>query len=295
MEYGTIIKGVGGLYSVYYQGDVYTCKPRGKFRKDQIKPMIGDNVVLGDFAETADGYTAVIDEILERKNSLIRPAVANVDRIVFVIAAVAPMPDLLLLDKMLAAAKKKNISAVIVVNKADQDDKVSESLADVYKNAATKVILTCAVEGSGVETLENVVSQGISVMAGQSGVGKSSLVNCLLKNDKMATGGLTKKLDRGRHTTRHSEMFSVGDGLVIDSPGFSLFELTDVLPTELQLYYPELSGRVAGCRFMDCSHTGEPGCCVTELLEKGSFDSGRYERYKIIYKDLKEKEKNKYK
>jgi ribosome biogenesis GTPase len=111
----------------------------------------------------------------------------------------------------------------------------------------------------------------------------------------MAAGNLTKKLDRGRHTTRHSELFSVGDGLVIDSPGFSLFELTDLLPSELPLYYPELSDPVSECRFMDCSHTGEPGCCVTELLEKGYFDSGRYERYKSIYKDLKEKEKNKYK
>lgn len=294
MEKGTIIKGVGGLYSVYCQGKIYSCKPRGIFRKNQKKPMIGDEVILGEFGGTEEEPTAVVEEILERKNSLIRPAVANVDRIIFVIATVAPMPDLLLLDKMLAAANRKNISAIIIVNKADQSDSRSEELAETYRNAVDRVIVTCATENRGVEELRSTVSTGISVMAGQSGVGKSSLVNCLLENEIMATGGLTRKLDRGRHTTRHSEMFSVGEGLVIDSPGFSLFELSDVPSLELQLCYPELSGELSACRFMDCSHTGEPGCCVEELVMQGKFDSGRYERYKTLYKDLKEKEKNKY-
>ncbi len=293
MKNGTIIKGVGGLYSVYSEGNIFSCKPRGIFRKNQLKPMIGDNVVLEE-CDTSS-LTAVMDEILPRRNSLIRPAVANVDRIIFVLAAVAPMPDLLLLDKMLAAANHKDIESVLVINKADQGSVAAEKIANAYKRAVGNVLVVCAAEGKGIDDVKKIVSGGISVLAGQSGVGKSSIINCLLENDTMATGGLTKKLDRGRHTTRHSEMFSVGEGLVIDSPGFSLFELSDIEACNLKDYYPDMSFEGGCCRFPDCSHTGEPDCFVKELLEKGSLDNGRYTRYKEIYKDLKEKEKNKYK
>ncbi len=293
MRNGTIIKGVGGLYSVYSDGVIFSCKPRGIFRKTQQKPMIGDNVVLAEC--DTEGLTAVVEEILPRKNSLIRPAVANVDRIVFVLAAVAPQPDLLLLDKMLAAARYKGISCVIVVNKSDQNREIADELCKAYSRAADSVIAACASEGQGIDVIKSVVSEGISVLAGQSGVGKSSVINCLLEKETMATGGLTKKLDRGRHTTRHSEMFELGKGLVIDSPGFSLFELTEVDSSDLQNCYPEMSNNIGECRFMDCSHTGEPGCRVEELVSTGAFDIGRYERYKEIYKELKEREKNKYK
>lgn len=291
MRKGTIIKGVGGLYSVYSEGSVFSCKPRGIFRKTQKKPMIGDNVILEECDESS--LTAVMDEILERKNSLIRPAVSNVDRIVLVLAALTPMPDLLLLDKMLAAAEQKKIDTVIVVNKSDQSKSACDEIAASYKSAAN-VIIASAAEKQGVDKVRDVVSEGISVLAGQSGVGKSSIINCLLENETMATGGLTKKLERGKHTTRHSEMFQVGDGLVIDSPGFSLFELSDVESSDLQHYYPEIIPHIGKCRFMDCSHTGEPDCVVASLADEGILDIGRYERYKEIYKELKEKEKNKY-
>jgi len=291
MKKGTIIKGVGGLYSVYSDGAVYSCKPRGIFRKTQKKPMIGDNVILEECDETA--LTAVMDEILERKNSLIRPAVSNVDRIVFVLAAVAPMPDLLLLDKMLAAAEQKGIETVIVINKSDQSREACESIAASYSKA-TRVIVTSAAEKQGIDAVRSIVSEGISVLAGQSGVGKSSIINCLLESDTMATGGLTRKLERGKHTTRHSEMFEVGKGLVIDSPGFSLFELSDIEAVELQHYYPEILPHIGKCRFMNCTHTGEPDCVVAPLVSSGEVDSGRYGRYCEIYKEIKEKEKNKY-
>jgi len=293
---GVIIKGVGGLYSVKTDEGIYSCNARGIFRKDSQKPMIGDYVRLGEIVQSEK--TAVIDEIYPRKNSLIRPAVANVDRIVLVIATTAPTPDLLLTDKLLISANAKDIPVVLVINKSDQDNAIAEKIFKVYSVCTEKCIITSATENTGVDELLETIGEGISVFCGQSGAGKTTLSGVILGDSELKTGTLSKKTERGRHTTRHSEIFSVpgfDNSYIIDSPGFSLFDLTDIESSELHTFYPEFAKSEKTCRFMDCSHTGEPDCIANTLLETGLFDRKRYERYVYLYKELKEKEKNKYK
>lgn len=296
MTKGVIVKGIGGLYSVKTSDGLYSCNARGIFRKELQKPMIGDSVLLGEI-DSVD-MTAVIEEILPRKNFLIRPAVANVDRIVLVIAATAPAPDMLLVDKLLVSSNKKDIPVVLVVNKSDQDNHVSESIYNVYSECTDKCIITSALENKGMDKLLEYIGSGISVFVGQSGAGKTTLSGMILGDSEMKTGTLSKKTDRGRHTTRHSEIFAIPnfeDAYIIDSPGFSLFDLSDIESSELSYYYPEFSAAENECKFMDCSHTGEPGCISEGLLTCGKFDKERYNRYVYLYKELKEKEKNKYK
>lgn len=290
---GIIIKGLGGLYTVACDGRLFSCPARGIFRKEGIKPMIGDKVTLDEIDEK--DMTAVISEILPRKNQLIRPAVANVDHIVVVIATCSPAPDLLLVDKLIMSAEQKHIPVTMAVNKTDQDPEAAAKFCEEYRNAVSNVVETCTTEGTGTEKLKEIMHGKISVMVGQSGAGKSSLINLLLGESVMETGGLSKKTDRGRHTTRHNEMFISDNGFVIDSPGFSLFELEETEPLQLQNLYPEIYNNRGECFFQDCSHTGEPKCFVKELLENKTFSQGRFERYRILYKELVEKEKNKYK
>ena len=292
-ENGVIIKGLGGLYTVVYRGKMFTCPARGIFRKDSTKPMIGDLVELSETDEKEG--TAVIDRILPRKNQLIRPAVANVDQIIVVMAAKSPAPDLLLIDKLLLHAGQKHIDTVMVINKTDQDPDLAEARYEEYRCAVPHILRTCTRDGTGTEELKALTSGKISVLAGQSGAGKSSLLNILMGTGVMATGELSAKTDRGRHTTRHNEMFMTDTGFLIDSPGFSLFEMEELEPLALQNFYPEIYNNEGSCFFPDCSHTGEPRCYVPELVAQHQFSPGRYERYQTLYKELKEREKNKYK
>lgn len=292
-ENGVIIKGLGGLYTVVYRGKMFTCPARGIFRKDSTKPMIGDLVELSETDEKEG--TAVIDRILPRKNQLIRPAVANVDQIIVVMAAKSPAPDLLLIDKLLLHAGQKHIDTVMVINKTDQDPDLAETRYEEYRCAVPHILRTCTRDGTGTEELKALTSGKISVLAGQSGAGKSSLLNILMGTGVMATGELSAKTDRGRHTTRHNEMFMTDTGFLIDSPGFSLFEMEELEPLALQNFYPEIYNNEGSCFFPDCSHTGEPRCYVPELVAQHQFSPGRYERYQTLYKELKEREKNKYK
>ena len=292
-ENGVIIKGLGGIYTVAYQGKMFSCSARGIFRKDSIKPMIGDLVELAEINQV-DG-SAVIHGILPRKNQLIRPAVSNVDQVIVVMATTSPAPDLLLIDKLLLNARQNDIDIIMVVNKTDQAPDRAEAWYREYCCAVPHVIQACTRDGSGVDALQALMSGKISVLAGQSGAGKSSLLNLLMGSGVMATGELSSKTARGRHTTRHNEMFMTDTGFIIDSPGFSLFEMGELEPLTLQNLYPEIYNNKGSCFFPDCSHTGEPKCCVPALLEQGKFSPGRYERYKLLYKELKEREKNKYK
>lgn len=287
-SFSTIIKGVGGLYTVWQDNEFIQCVPRGHLRKDGLKPMVGDHCVVTDGA---------FGEILERKNSLVRPKVANVDAIVFVIAACNPKPDLMLLDKLIAAARVREITPVLLINKADQGDNEAIEIKNQYKNAIDNIFIMSLAEKSGdtVDDLKRALPVGVTVLAGQSGVGKSTLTNTLLEKSVMVTGELSRKTEKGKQTTRHAEMFMIEDGkFVIDSPGFSMFDVDSVGSSELQWYYPEIADHRGTCRFLDCSHTGEPDCFVTELLGAGIMNNMRYERYKAIYNELKEKEKNKY-
>ena len=295
---GIIIKGLGGLYSVFSEDRIYNCSARGIFRKQEQKPMIGDRVYIAEINDRDE--SAVIQEILPRRSSLVRPAVANVDQIVIVMATVSPAPDFYLIDKLLAAANFSSIDVALLINKLDQNEHQAAQWAEEYRHAVSRVICTCALDSRGIEELQSVLQDKISVLAGQSGAGKSSVINLLLGGSIMETGVLSKKTERGRHTTRHNEMFPIfrngqPSGFVIDSPGFSLFDLVDMDALGLQNLYPEIYNNKSVCRFPDCSHTGEPGCFVPELVETGLFSRGRYQRYIMLYRELKEREKYKYK
>lgn len=286
-DLGIIVKGVGGLYTVFTDDEKFLeVKPIGAFRHEGKKPMVGDRVVLNG---------EVFTEILERKNALVRPKVANVDSVVFVIAAVNPKPDLVLLDKLIASARVKDIEPILVINKADQSEEEAVSIKKQYENAVSSVFVLSLAEDKSAEELKEALPTGVSVIAGQSGVGKSTLVNTLSEKSVMETGALSKKTEMGKQTTRHSEMFMLPGGkLVIDSPGFSLFDVDNIESSDLQYYYPEIARAEGACRFMDCVHIGEPGCIVKERVLSGEFDKMRYDRYVAIYSELKEKEKNKY-
>ena len=293
---GKVVKGVCGLYTVRIPSGTVEARGRGIFRKEGIRILIGDNVAIGT---DEDGSGFVITDVMPRKNMLIRPSVANIDNIFLVISASEPKPDLMLLDRILAVSEHENILPFIVINKADKDPDEASRLFEEYRFAVRGgvFITSLAGENTGEKTSEvkKAIPQGVTVLAGQSGVGKSTFTNLILERSAMDTGALSKKLSRGRHTTRHSELFEISDGrYVIDSPGFSLFDATEGIGSaDLKTLYPELS-EISGCRFPDCSHTGEPGCEAAPLLENGMMSSGRYERYKAIYRELKKKERNKY-
>lgn len=300
LQEGRILKGVGGLYSVYCDGVIYECTLRGNIRLGGITPVTGDAVVLGE----ADVRTkkAVVNSVLPRKTVLTRPKAANVDKLILVIASLSPAPDLMLVDKLLIAARIAGIEPVLVINKSDQDREAAGNIAAQYKNAV-RVRITRALDScdSALEALIPETEGFTSVLAGQSGVGKSTILNMLTDGAYMATGNISEKTLRGRHTTRHAELFPVSSkyvtrpSFVIDSPGFSLLELAEIKPGDLPECYPEVYNHRGECRFQDCSHTGEPDCFVTGLLEDGTFSRERYERYVKLYRELENREKNKYK
>lgn len=294
MPSGVIVKGIGGFYYVKAEGGTYECKARGIFRKDSIVPLPGDRVIISVVDE--EKKIGNIEEILPRDLQLIRPAVANINQIALVISVRSPLPDLYLLDKLLITVEKKEISAVICINKIDLDkDEEHNTLVDSYKNTGFRTIILSSVLNTGFDELEKALTDRITVFAGQSGVGKSTILNRVLDSYVMETGSLSDKIGRGKHTTRHAELIELkSGGFVVDTPGFSSFELTDMMPNELQMYYPEFREHFGKCKFNSCSHISEPGCDVKSDLEKGLIDSGRYSRYIEFYNALKDKERRKY-
>lgn len=295
---GTILKGIGGLYHVYGEdtGLIYQCSARGIFRKNDTKPLIGDAVQIGEIDPAR--RTAAIIKIEERKNELRRPTVANVDKLLFVAASVNPKPDLLLLDKMIITAERSNIEFLFMINKSDQDLSAAEELYAQYA-PAVKCFITSAGQPESILPVKNEIAGTRTVIAGQSGAGKSTFINTIAGCCLMDTGGLSKKTDRGRHTTRHAELFMVAEGFerpafIIDSPGFSMLTVETMEPQHLQEYYPEMYNNKRPCKFMDCCHTGEPGCFVQDLLASGKIHPERYVRYVRIYKELAENYKNRY-
>lgn len=299
MDKGIILKGVGGLYSVWTDsaGEIYRCTARGIFRKDSKKPLIGDKVILSEIDD--NNKTAAIVEIAPRKSELRRPAVANVDKLIFVAAASNPKPDLLLLDKMIVSAEMVGIELVLMISKSDQDREYAEEIVKQY-SLAVKCFITSAKNKESFLPVVKYIEGSTAVIAGQSGAGKSTFINCITGKELMDTGNLSEKTGRGKHTTRHSELFKVTDSIdkptfIIDSPGFSMFEAEAIEPVLLQKYYPEMYNNEGFCRFQDCSHTGEPGCFTDELIKSGKMHQERLERYAVIYKELAEKYKKRYK
>lgn len=277
---GIIIKGIGGFYYVKAaDGNVYECKARGIFRNEKIIPVIGDNVRI----ET-DGAKGAVTDIFPRRTQLVRPSVANIDMLVLVAAAASPDPNLFLIDKMLINAQINGIQPIICINKTDLTE--GKELADIYTNAGYKVIRVCAKENIGIDALFDAVKGKISAFAGLSGVGKSSILNILTGN-ALETGAVSEKIQRGKHTTRHVELFELPQGgFVLDTPGFSSLEIHTIKADELQNYFPEMAQTKDMCRFRGCSHINEPDCAVKAMLIDGRMPQSRYESYKTLYNQL---------
>ncbi len=287
---GKIIKGIAGFYYIYAENDeVYECKAKGIFRKDNRKPLVGDNVEIEvlDEQEKEGSVTA----ILPRKNSLIRPAVANVDQAFVIFAMENPKPNFMLLDRFLIMMEKENVPAVICFNKKDlATEEELEFLYETYKSCGYQVILSSTFNGEGLEEIREILKGKTTVVAGPSGVGKSSITNALQENVQMETGEISKKLKRGKHTTRHSQVIPVGkDTYLMDTPGFSSLYLTDIEEQELKDYFPEFREYEDQCRFQGCRHIHEPGCAVKEALNNHKISSLRYEDYLGLHEEIKEK------
>lgn len=290
---GKIIKGIAGFYYVDSKEGVFQCKAKGIFRNKSIKPLVGDNVEFEITHE--EDMEGNITEILERDNELIRPAVANIDQAMIVFALKAPNPNTNLLDKLLVCMEYQNIETIICFNKTDIGDKdYAEELASTYRNAGYKVLFTSATENEGVEEVKKALKGKSTVFAGPSGVGKSSMLNAIKEDAVMETGDISEKIGRGKHTTRHSEIFKTDeDTYVFDTPGFGSLFIPGMTKEKLEDCFPEFSLYTNECRFIGCAHLNEPDCAVKEALEEGKIDISRYESYKAFYEELKEQE-NKY-
>jgi ribosome biogenesis GTPase len=286
MTTGIITKGIGGFYYVLtHENVLIECKARGRFRKDKITPMVGDRVKISLGRE---GY-GLLDEILERRNQIIRPPVSNVDQLLIVAAVTRPDPDYYLIDKICAIAAIKNIEPVVVINKCDLADPTE--MERIYKRAGFRVLSVSCRENRGLEEVKKLYYEKVSVFCGSSGVGKSSIINLTLPDISMAVGAISPKIERGRHTTRHVQLFPVeGGGFVADTPGFSSFDFEQVeyIPKEnLQYAFPDFEEYIGQCRFTGCSHTTEPDCAIQEAVASGKIEKSRFESYCSMFEEVK--------
>lgn len=273
---GTVLKGIGGFYYVSTEDGVYECRARGLFRKQNITPLVGDSVVLRSVDENSK--TAMLFEIEPRKNCLKRPAVSNVDSLVAVISVENPKPNLFLLDKVIASAERASVDIVICINKTDLSG--NSEYSDIYEKAGFDVVNLSALNGENIDILKEKLKNKINVFAGNSGVGKSSIINCLLGDNVFETGEISKKAERGRHTTRHSELRKLPfGGFIIDTPGFGTIELDENNPKELSECFREFENFKTDCKYIDCSHRCEDGCAVIKAVNFGEVSKSRYESY----------------
>ena len=289
---GKIIKGIGGFYYVVCENGVtYECKAKGVFRNRKIKPLVGDNVEIEIL--DAEKNLGTIEDILPRFNWLNRPAVANVDQTVIIFAVSAPAPNFNLLDRFLINMEQHEVPTIICFNKIDLEGfRQSEDICRSYTKSGYEVLFISAESGYGINTLEAVIKGKTTVFAGPSGVGKSSTLNSLFPDANVQTGGLSEKIQRGKHTTRHSElMFVDDDTYIMDTPGFSSLYTEGIEAEDLKLYFPEIAAYTGTCKFNMCNHISEPGCLVKEAVGDGRISKMRYDDYVMIYNELKEKRK----
>ena len=289
---GKIVKGIAGFYYVHIENKgIYECKAKGIFRKDKIKPLVGDDVEVEilDDAEKV-GNIAVL---LPRRNALLRPAVANVDQALIIFAITKPAPSLNLLDRFLIMMHQQNLPCIICFNKQDiAEEEERRHLAEAYENCGCKVLFLSALTEEGVGELEALLRHKTTTVAGPSGVGKSSLVNKLQSDTVMETGDISRKVERGRHTTRHSELLAMGEQTyIMDTPGFSSLGIFELEKEDLAEFYPEFKPFEPECRFKGCSHVSEPVCGVKAALEQGLINRTRYDNYSLLYEELKNRKK----
>ena len=281
---GIIIKGIGGFYYIEANGDIYECKARGAFRKKKISPLAGDNVTI----TVRENGENTIDDILERKNFLIRPPVANVDTLVIVSSVKEPVPSTLVIDRLTAIAVSKNIKPCIVFSKSDLGD--TKEFEEIYKKAGLDVCSVCCKTGEGVEKVKEMIKGGITVFTGNTGVGKSSLLNCIDSRFSIETGEVSSKLGRGRHTTRDVTLHKVNDFYVADTPGFSSLDIESgelIMKDDLPYCFPEFSEYLGKCRFSSCTHTVDKGCKILDALENGDIHESRHLSYVTMYNEVK--------
>ncbi|MGN0353401.1 MAG: ribosome small subunit-dependent GTPase A [Roseburia sp.] len=285
---GKIVKGISGFYYVHVVGSgIYECKAKGAFRNQKIKPLVGDDVTIAVLDEKEKKGN--IEEILPRRNALIRPAVANIDFALIIFAAAKPQPNLNLLDRFLVMMEYQKVPVTICFNKVDLvEEEEQKKLAAIYEKCGYPILFVSAKEEKGLEELHRILDGKTAAVAGPSGVGKSSLVNKLQPNANMETGNISRKIERGKHTTRHSEIIPIeGKTYIMDTPGFSTLDIPGFEKEDLQQFYPEFAEYEPYCRFQGCSHISEPDCGVKEALEEGSISRIRYENYKLLYEELK--------
>ena len=288
---GILLKGVGGFYYARTEDEsVYTLRAQGKLRRDRMKPKVGDRVEFSPGTGEEHGWILRVEP---RKNELTRPPVANVDVIAIVVAAATPEPDLLLADRLMLNARRAGIGVQLVVSKCDLDPERAEAICRQYRGADANPIAVSSANGTGIDELREMVKGKIHALAGQSGAGKSTLINALYGLNT-ETGDLSKKIERGKNTTRHCELIPVSGGMVLDTPGFSLLESDPFDPVELKDGYPEFAPYEGQSFFHPCYHATEPKCAVLNAVKEGAIDSERHARYVALLEETKERWRERY-
>ena len=285
---GKIVKGISGFYYVHVVGTgIYECKAKGVFRNRKVKPLVGDNVEIVVLDE--EKRIGNVEEILPRKNELIRPAVSNIDMALVIFAAAKPDPNFNLLDRFLCMMEYQKVPVTICFNKCDLvSEKEKEKLQQIYASAGYEILFTSVKTGENIDNLKALLADKTTTVAGPSGVGKSSLINELQTGVRMQTGAISDKIGRGKHTTRHSEIISIGqDTYIMDTPGFSSMDLPGFEKEDLWTCYPEFVPYEPECRFIGCSHIGEPDCGVKNALAEGKINQVRYDNYVMLYEEMK--------
>lgn len=286
VKQGRILKGIGGFYYVEAEETIYECKARGVFRKRGTTPLAGDWVQI-----CIDNDTGTIEKIFPRKNMLVRPPCANIDQMFLVTSVCNPSPNLLVLDKMIAVAEDQEMEPILVISKTDLQS--ADELEQIYQKAGIQVITVSSVSGQGIERIQTLLKDKISVFTGNSGVGKSSLLNCISPEFQQETGIISSKLGRGKHTTRQIELLKLPcGGYVADTPGFSTMDMERyniVKKEHLQYCFREMKPYITQCKFSSCSHTCEKGCAVLQAVERGEIAQSRHNSYAAMYEQVKDK------
>lgn len=289
---GKIIKGIAGFYYVHTQEvGILECKAKGVFRKENMKPLTGDDVEIEVIS--AEAGTGNVVKILPRKNKLIRPAVANIDQALVIFSIVKPSPNYNLLDRFLIMMEQQKLKTIICFNKQDiADEAQGQELLQIYERAGCQVLFVSARRQEGIEELKELLLHKTTTVAGPSGVGKSTIINLLCPQAEMATGDISTKIERGKHTTRHTELFHIGgSSYIMDTPGFSSLSLFEMEKEELKTFYPEFEEYESQCRFRGCAHIEEPECAAKQAVLDGKISSVRYENYKLFYEEIKNRKK----
>ena len=279
------MKSTAGFYYVRSEdGEIIECRARGVFRKQKLTPLVGDKVSV----ET-DGKSSTVTDIYERRNSLVRPPVANIDKLVIISSVKEPVPNIPIIDKLTAIAVDKNIEPVVVFSKADLGD--ASGYVEIYKKAGIESFAVSSVTGEGIENFRKIFDSSVCVLTGNTGVGKSSVLNAIEPELALATAHISNKLGRGRHTTRTVELYEICGGFIADTPGFSSLDFENseiILKENLQFCFPEFSEYIGHCKFVSCAHIGEKGCRICQAVSDGDIGESRHESYKMMYDEVKD-------